>query len=379
MYFKTTYEDSRWDFLNKAEKVKEKFIDVAIHNYEMPPDNHSYLYTDVLFVPSKKENAKLIVITSGVHGIEGYTGSAIQNMIIDKFILPLEENPDFSYLFIHSINPFGQKYYRRVNTYNVDLNRNFQTQVIKFSPHYEKRNKAYEKFNDFLNPKIKYQREKYEKWKFYWQAYKVIKQQGFHQFKEAVLKGQLQFPKGIFYGGNFYAKQHKMIDALIQQYFHQHSEINIIDIHTGLGKKGKLHLIGMDQYPDMSIYQTLKKYYPKQKIIKAKQNKKKFYKVEGALFEYFYDEGLRMDKKVYPIVWEFGTNNNHRMLKSLDSLRIIRNENQFYHYGATDIKSMETVVKEFQNLFYPKDLKWQRQVLAKAQKTFYRFLKQLSR
>ncbi len=371
MYFRSTYETSRRSFLKRAEKIKSIYETAILLSFEMPSDNKEALYTDVLYIPSEQTNSNLVVIISGTHGIEAYTGSAIQLMILDKFIINSDKKPKISYLFIHSLNPFGQKYYRRVNENNTDLNRNFEILVRRFSPRCYDRNKAYKYFNDFLNPEGKYQYKQFEKFLFYKNAFKYIFKYGLQSFKEAVMRGQHVFPKGIFYGGRLYEQQQEMINKLVKKYILQHPKTHVIDIHTGLGKKGKLHLIGMDVYKEPNIYLGLKKLYTQPKIPK---NKKKFYKVQGSLIEYFYDEARRKDKKLYPVVWEFGTNNNHRLFKSLDSLRIIVNENQHYHYGCVDPESYQRQSDEFRNLFFPDDRKWRKKVIEKAYKTFKQVL-----
>lgn len=64
--------------------------------------------------------------TSGIHGVEGYTGSAIQTALVkDINAIPKEVKENFSnIMLVHGMNPYGMKHMLRVNANNVDLNRN---------------------------------------------------------------------------------------------------------------------------------------------------------------------------------------------------------------------------------------------------------------
>ena len=68
--------------------------------------------------------ARLLVMVSGVHGVEGFSGSATQvGWIAERRFEALP--PDKAVLMIHLINPWGAAHLRRYNEDNVDLCRNF--------------------------------------------------------------------------------------------------------------------------------------------------------------------------------------------------------------------------------------------------------------
>jgi len=403
-YFKNSYEDSRTDFLDRINEIKKVIPDAESQSFLMPPKNVDGMYSDAIFIPGN-DPEKIIIMTSGIHGIEGYTGSAIQNMIIDNFILSkaisnntylktkvqrrkktsnkinLKINKlkllPYSILFVHSINPYGHKYFRRVNENNVDLNRNFLLSIRDFAVDKRKRNKAYAEMADFLNPEGAYKHSSLEKISFFFDTLKIIRKNNIRTFKQAILEGQYEFPSGIFYGGDIYQPQTKTLIDLVENYTKNYKKVILIDIHTGYGKKGKLHLIGMEKYPDSEILNDLQKLYPLQKIEKAGSKKGHFYKISGAMFEYFYHKLSEKGKTVLPIAWEFGTNNNIKIHKSIESLRILVTENQTNNYGVANKKSYETASNDFKNLFYPDDEKWQHDVLQTSFETFKQVLKNL--
>ena len=116
------------------------------------------LYIDVVWI-GRSDCDKLYMSTSGIHGVEGFAGSAIQFSILDN----LNNLPDKTALaFIHILNPWGMSWLRRENELNVDLNRNFLKQDEEYSgshPHYSKLDpliniKYPAKQNDFFSIKF---------------------------------------------------------------------------------------------------------------------------------------------------------------------------------------------------------------------------------
>ena len=66
--------------------------------------------------------------SSGVHGVEGYSGSAIQHKLLStlpKWYKNDENQPVI--MFVHAVNPFGMALNRRFNENSVDINRNYKT------------------------------------------------------------------------------------------------------------------------------------------------------------------------------------------------------------------------------------------------------------
>ena len=71
--------------------------------------------------------ARLLIVLSGVHGVEGYCGSAVQTGLLELGGLDRllgAKAHDTAVLYIHALNPYGFSHSRRVTQENVDLNRN---------------------------------------------------------------------------------------------------------------------------------------------------------------------------------------------------------------------------------------------------------------
>ena len=93
-------------------------------------------------------SAKVLLSSSGIHGVEGYPGSAIQLAVMDD-LTKQEIFKDHAIIFIHTINPYGMAWWRRFNENNVDLNRNFLTKEQEYKGVPE----GYHHIKDFINPK----------------------------------------------------------------------------------------------------------------------------------------------------------------------------------------------------------------------------------
>jgi len=132
---------------------------------------------------------RVLVISSGMHGIEGFFGSALQTALLKKWAD--EGPPPVKCLFLHALNPYGMAWLRRFNENNIDLNRNFLLPGEKF----EGAPETYSKLNHFLNPPSA--PSKLEP--FLLKAALLIVRHGMPSLKQAVAAGQYEYPQGLFY------------------------------------------------------------------------------------------------------------------------------------------------------------------------------------
>jgi hypothetical protein len=138
--FSKNYESARSKFLGAAEAVPG----VVMTKYPIG-DPKDGLTIDVAEVPGSKEH--FLVSVSGVHGPEGFAGSAIQSSLLKLLVdsprmrelynlgssKKVEGNETASstaptLIFVHALNPYGFAKNRRFNEDNIDVNRNFLTE-----------------------------------------------------------------------------------------------------------------------------------------------------------------------------------------------------------------------------------------------------------
>jgi hypothetical protein len=95
------------------------------------PDGEE-LCIDIVIIRSAQDDEEpqqpisVLVHTSGVHGPEGYVGSAIQRDWLANFKIRAQQPLPKGHLavLVHAVNPFGMAWWHRFNENNVDLNRN---------------------------------------------------------------------------------------------------------------------------------------------------------------------------------------------------------------------------------------------------------------
>jgi len=169
--------------------------------------------------------------SSGIHGVEGFAGSAIQL----QFLSQHPELPDdTAVVIIHIVNPYGMSWHRRWNENNVDLNRNCLSDAL-WETHAKIINNEYLALEHFILP----QSEPLIWSVDYWTAaIYYVGYYGFNNVKQAIAGGQYHTPKGLFYGGNEIQKGIKLIYSFLVEHFSNVEHYCHVDVHTGLGPKG---------------------------------------------------------------------------------------------------------------------------------------------
>ena len=111
--FYNTYEEIRVHLQELSSQ-----LGVEISSYPIDPQDD--LYIDSFYLPSTDAQKNLIVLTTGVHGMEGYIGSVMLDVFFQE-IYPTLDSQTTGVLVVANVNPYGMKYYRRYNENNVDL------------------------------------------------------------------------------------------------------------------------------------------------------------------------------------------------------------------------------------------------------------------
>ncbi|MDR0726871.1 MAG: DUF2817 domain-containing protein [Rickettsiales bacterium] len=178
--------------------------------------------------------ADKVVINSGVHGAEGYFGSAAQLMIIRELIpnLPAEFFKKYTLGLIHVINGWGMENGMRevmdANGGLVDLNRNF---CIDFSkPESLPQNELYKQAHDILmsSPKPINGVSKYDRLRIFRKEHPDV--------WAAISRGQYYEPLGLFYGGSYALPENHMTLAIYDEIMKDAASLTSIGLHTGVGR-----------------------------------------------------------------------------------------------------------------------------------------------
>src|SRR5262245_11891165 len=146
-----------------------------------------YLTIDIAWFGPEKP-ARVLLHSSGIHGVEGFAGSAIQLQLLESLpVLP----EDTALVVVHILNPYGMACRRRVTENNVVLNWNFRAYAS-----YKGAPATYAKLDQFLNPRTPPSSDF-----FVLKAVGLIARYGMTALKQSFIGGQYEFPKGLFFGG----------------------------------------------------------------------------------------------------------------------------------------------------------------------------------
>lgn len=183
------------------------------------------LTIDIAWLGDKRAR-KIVLHSSGLHGVEAFAGSAIQLALLEQ--RPALE-ADCALILVHVLNPYGMAWLRRTNECNVDLNRNFLGDGETWSGAPE----LYRRIDHVLNPPSPPAFDF-----FFLQALWLAVRYGFHPLKQAVAQGQYEFPHGLFFGGRALQEGPRRYLEWLGQKLSCAQYVFALDVHTGLGRRG---------------------------------------------------------------------------------------------------------------------------------------------
>jgi Protein of unknown function (DUF2817) len=288
-------------------------------------------------------NKPTILVSSGLHGAEGFFGSAVQLALLESGSLAT----DINWVFIHALNPYGFANLRRCNEDNIDLNRNF----LLAGEEYRGSSPIYGKISPLLNPK----RIGKVDW-FLPQMLRAIAKYKLANIWQAVAEGQYDFPKGLFFGGQAASKTQEILQEYLPQWIGDSQNILHLDFHTGLGKWGTYKLL-MDTAVTSVKLQKLQSCFGAEFILAVDGGKKK-YQVKGSIGQWTCQ--LLQSRNYNYFCAEFGTYSFAKVLLAL------RQENYVHNWlDANDLAYLR-MKKQMKEIFCPESDQWRSMVVTKS-------------
>lgn len=352
-YFQGRYEECRTSFRKQAGKLLSLYGGVKISSLEVKSQKETDLTIDYCYIPPLKKKKRLLILTSGVHGVEGFVGSAVQQMFLNE-IASEARMENMGVLLIHGINPYGFKNKRRVTENNIDLNRNCKSNANL----YEIKNDGYSRLNAWLNSKRKVSLTKFEHFFFPFYAAKKVFKYSMDDIRQAILQGQYQYEQGIYYGGKVIEPLMLDLTTIIKEAASPYEMVFAIDLHTGYGENGTLHLF-QSPLDDETKTRQLEQIFNGFSIDWG--DTKGFYTVTGDFMAYL--ESLFSHKHFLPMVFEFGTLDTGRFFGSIKALHNVMIENQGYHHGYATPEDEATTKDRFLQGYYPSSDAWRSKVI----------------
>ena len=365
LLFPESFEASRRRFRENLGFIKNYWPEASLE--KQITDVNEQLSIDWISAPSPKKE-KLLFFTVGEHGIEAYTGSAMQQIFIEEY-LSLFDPQTTGLLLVHCINPWGMKFKRRVNANNVDINRTFVYDPAELDP---KANPLYKSYKKFLNPEGGIKKSLFGKLGFYLNLLGKLISGGQAKLTEAMLSGQYYFPQGLYFGGQSMQEETLLLQKLYRENFKKYEEVLHLDMHTGYGPTDQMSIVNsiLEEGDSPSFSKLFN--YP----LVVKTNPDEFYSMTGDMIDYVYTlmEKEFPGKNFYSTTFEFGTlgdsAGNH-----IESMRRMIQENRLYWHGTNDPTLENRIKEEFIELYFPASTAWKEKAVEDARQAFEGILK----
>jgi len=339
--FSPDYVTARANFRKMAERLQWQHETHSIG--QTGPDGEN-LTIDVALSPGDDARPTL-VLSSGLHGVEGPFGSAVQ---CDALLSWERSAPPVRVVLIHALNPYGFAWRRRANENNVDLNRNF----LLPDERYEGSPPGYADLDGFLNPK-----SAPSPWEpFTLKALWMIAREGLPKLRQAIAGGQYDFPQGVFFGGIGPERVPQILGEHLPRWLGASRAVVHLDFHTGLGASGTGKLLIDYPLSESDRHRLIDWYGPHG--FEASDSRTIAYDSRGSLGRWC--RATNPERDYLYACAEFGTFGPVAVLGGL------RAENRVHHWSKSSSATVERTKQRLAELFCPSSPRWRQQVLEGA-------------
>lgn len=226
------------DYLQSRDRFRDLAtrVGAAQHAYYYDDAENAALRlsTDTAYL-GQAQAQTLVVIASGTHGVEGYAGAACQFHFMESYGVR-HAGDGIGYLLVHAVNPWGFFHDRRVTQEGVDLNRNF----VDFAASAQA-GADYAAYHDLLVTRFRpLPRGLWNEARLLSHALTRARRA---KLQAAVTAGQYAYPDGLFYGGAAPTASRMVWEEIVQTFASGRRRAFLLDLHTGLGKRGAGELI----------------------------------------------------------------------------------------------------------------------------------------
>jgi len=338
-YFSRDYRTARDRF--RAGALARGF---RLETHPVAPDHD---WTIDVAIGGDEDPARLVVISSGLHGVEGFLGSAIQAAVLEGDLGAWRLPTGSGLVLMHALDPFGFDQLRRWDAANIDLNRNFLLE----GQAYQGSSPIYREIDSLINPRRPPGRVDL----FSLASIPLLLRHGKAQLRRAIAGGQYDYPLGIFFGGQGPSATRLLLEKEMPRWIGPAEQIIHLDVHTGLGPRASLELLLEDSVtPDRVRWIT--DHFPDQKV--EWWGDGSAYSTLGGLGTWC--QMTFSDRNYDFLCAEFGTEKASRVLAAL------RVENQAHHWGRPDSASTRQARQRVVEAFAPSDPLWRSSTLAQG-------------
>ena len=343
-YFSPDYVTARQRFLDACEKTSAELTTLTL-SVKGPSDEN--LSIDIAYI-GPDNPTRLLIHTSGVHGVEGFPGSAVQIRLLERISngdIALDE--DCGLIVAHAINPYGFAWLRRVNEDNADLNRNF----LPPNEAYVGEPERFHELDGLLNPRSYKSLFDMFSLKEGW----VMFSMGFNVAKQVIAEGQYERPKAMQYGGHQMYEGPKLWLGYLSKVLPNVKRAVWLDFHTGLGPFGEDSLLVSNELGDEAFSSLTNRYGSAIQPLDPEAGVA--YRIRGGMLEGVSARFPEIDWTL--ITQEFGTYKPVKILKTL------RAENRMTHWSNIEkrkkVNSAER--RKLVEVFNPNSDKWREMIM----------------
>lgn len=340
---------------------REKFI-AAAHEAGaaltcIPCPLDASLSTDIAVIGADAA-AQVIVVSSGLHGVELPAGSAVQQIWVREAKKVADARKDIRFVFVHALNPYGAVHALRTDSdaagqNNIDPARNFvdfAAATTSADPDIAAAFAA----ADLSSPSLA----------LMWGRllYAAFVRQGQSAFKRHFVQGQFTDPLLPYYGGTqpCFARLHW--DKIVRDFVNtpQVHTIWHMDIHTGDGPFGQLQLY-VNGAQQSSAYMAAQRLIAPERV---QLTGGYFADIKGDILDYWSCCGLSEGVAVHPMTLEYGT--TQARIEGIDILGAILNRTLLQQKYGDRHPQAATIIQAMREAFAPQNPGWGEAVTSQA-------------
>lgn len=318
---------------------------VEHHRHPLVGPDGEELATDVARLGAPIGEADTVVLlSSGLHGVEGHAGSGLQHLLCRSGRLGALA-PSTAVVLVHSVNPYGHAWSRRVDHTNVDVNRNFLFDYDQLPA-----NTLYPQVDHILNP-TDGDFDLHDT-SFLVELAAWFEQVGLMEGYQAISGGQYSHPAGVQFGGQGPTWSRTTMERIWARHLDGAARAIALDVHTGLGPMGRLTMFQTaDEHEDAA--ELGRTWYPEYVYRADRTSEETFdHGLLGPGLDHWADGRLLTST----FVVEFGTHD------PTQGVTVFRADNWLHHHGDLRSATGDEIRASMRDFFFVDDESWRSEV-----------------
>lgn len=358
--FPADYPTARAQFRALAPRLQARWPAAQLQTFLL--SEQADLTVDWLYAPPLETPRRLLTVTTGLHGIEGYVGAAMVQLLIEEF-LPRLDPRETGLLLIHALNPWGMAQRQKTNAANVDLNRNF----ILDGDFPVASNADYAALHPVFAPPRPVQWRDLGLLHFLLTLVRPLRRFSVARVQEAFLSGQYSHADGIYYGGTALQEELQLLLRWLRPCLERYAQVVYLDMHTGYGPRQQMSVVHSPQELRSDRELAARLDYP----LVVHTEPGAFYAIRGDVVDGLYAlaRSEAPHTRFYGAAFEFGTLGDSWPAK-IRSMQTMILANQLRHHGAGTAAVRTVVQRRFEALYVPSAASWRDKALADGRRAF---------